>query len=207
MEIDVYQDTVCPWCRIGKAHLRAALREWAGEPVTVRYRTFFLNPGVPPEGYAFREYMQAKVAGRAPLEQLFEGPRRAGAQAGLTFNFEKIERAPNSELSHQLVALAPEEQREAVLDAVYDAYFEHGRDIGSIDTLLDIAEAHGMGRADTEARLRAGAASEEILGEAQTAHELGITGVPFFVLDGRYGLSGAQPPSVLLQAMRQASQG
>jgi predicted DsbA family dithiol-disulfide isomerase len=205
MEIDVYQDTACPWCRIGKAHLRKALEQWAGEPVMVRYRTFFLNDQIPPEGYEFQPYMRAKGGGRVPLEQFFDAPRRAGAAAGLTFNFERIERAPNTELSHRLVALAPEERREAVLDAVYDAYFEYGRDIGDIAVLLDIAAEHGLDRADTEARLRSDEAAAEVRAEARGAHELGITGVPFFVLNGRYGLSGAQPPQVLLQAMEMAA--
>jgi predicted DsbA family dithiol-disulfide isomerase len=205
MEIDVYQDTVCPWCRIGKAHLRAALAQWKGEPVTVRYRTFFLNDQIPAEGYEFRPYMQAKGGGRVPLEQFFDGPRRAGAAAGLTFNFERIERAPNSELSHRLIALAPEAQQEAVLDAVYAAYFEHGQDIGDLAVLLDIAAANGMDRTETEVRLRGDEAAAEVRAEAREAHELGISGVPFFVLNGRYGLSGAQPPHVLLQAMQMAA--
>jgi predicted DsbA family dithiol-disulfide isomerase len=205
MEIDVYQDTVCPWCRIGKAHLNAALAQWQGEPVTVRYRTFFLNDQIPAEGYEFRSYMQAKGGGRVPLEQFFDAPRRAGAAAGLVFDFERIERAPNSECSHRLIALAPEEQREAILDAVYAAYFEHGQDIGDIAVLLDIAAAHGMDRAATEAQLRRDDAAAAVRAEAREAHELGVTGVPFFVFNGRYGLSGAQPPHVILQALEMAA--
>lgn len=205
MEIDVYGDTVCPWCRIGKAHLQKALKQWQGEPVTVRYRTFFLNDQIPAEGYEFQSYMRAKGGGRVPLEQFFDAPRRAGAAAGLAFNFEQIERAPNSELSHRLIALAPEAQREAVLDAVYDVYFEHGRDIGDIAVLLDIAETHGMNRAATETSLRGEAARAEVRAEAREAHELGITGVPFFVLDGKYAVSGAQPVEVFERALTTAA--
>jgi predicted DsbA family dithiol-disulfide isomerase len=126
---------------------------------------------------------------------------------GLTFNFEKIERAPNTLLSHRLVALAPEEKRQAVLDAVYEAYFEQGRDIGDLGVLLEVAAAQGMDAEAVGEQLRGDVAREEVLAEARMAHQLGITGVPFFVLNGRYGLSGAQPPAVLLQAMKTAAEG
>jgi predicted DsbA family dithiol-disulfide isomerase len=205
MEIEVYQDTVCPWCRIGKRHLELALERWSGEPVAVSYRTFFLNEGIPPEGYDFVPYMRAKVGGRIPIEQLFDGPRRAGAAVGLTFNFEQIGRAPNTELSHRLIKLAPEERRLALIDDLYAAYFEHGRDIGDLEVLLEIGAAHGMERAALEEQLRGDAGRDAVLAEVREARELGITGVPFFVLNGRYGVSGAQPPGVLLQALEQAS--
>lgn len=85
MIIDVFQDTVCPWCRIGKKHLKLALEQWTqtnSEPITLNYRTFFLNPSIPSEGAPFREYMLAKGGGRIALEDFFEGPRRAGAASG-----------------------------------------------------------------------------------------------------------------------------
>ncbi|MFO7171301.1 MAG: DsbA family oxidoreductase [Chloroflexota bacterium] len=205
MEIEVFQDTVCPWCRIGKRHLQLALEQWDGERPTVRYRSFFLNPGIPPEGYEFRPYMQAKLGDRIPLDQLFARPTQAGAQVGLTFNFDRVARMPNTELSHRLIKLAPEEQRAALLDDVYAAYFEHGQDIGALEVLLELGARRGMDRAQLEAQLRSDAARDEVLADISEARELGISGVPFFVLDGRYGISGAQPPAVLLEALQMAS--
>jgi predicted DsbA family dithiol-disulfide isomerase len=88
MQIDLFHDTACPWCRIGKRHLQLALAQWDGEPVEVRYRTFFLNERMPMAGEDFEPYMQAKVGGRVSLEQMFAGPRQAGArwaqQAGIS---------------------------------------------------------------------------------------------------------------------------
>lgn len=144
MQIDLFHDTVCPWCRIGKQHLKMALDRWEGEPVMVRYRSFFLNPDIPPEGYDFRSYLLAKGNGRISLDQWFDAPRRMGAAAGLTFNFEQIERAPNTLLSHRLIALASEESKEALVDAIYQAYFEQGRDIGRLEELVDIANEGGF---------------------------------------------------------------
>ncbi|GAB4545633.1 MAG: DsbA family protein [Anaerolineae bacterium] len=209
MIIDVFQDTVCPWCRIGKKHLKLALEQWTqtnSEPITLNYRTFFLNPSIPSEGAPFREYMLAKGGGRIALEDFFEGPRRAGAAVGLTFNFEQITRAPNSLRSHTLIAIAPEPLKEEVIDALYAAYFEFGRDIGDEAVLLEIAEACGLDRDAAAVAIHDPALHQQLLGEADQAHALGITGVPFFVFDNTFAMSGAQPPQVFLRALDQVVQ-
>ena len=207
MKIDVFQDPACPWCRIGKRHLQLALEQWHGEPVEVHYRSFMLNPSIPAEGQAFRPYMQAKGGGRVPLEQFFAAPRQMGAAVGLVFNFDQIERAPNTLLAQRLVAITPVEQRGALLDAVYAAYFEHGRDIGDLETLVEIAATHGMDLAATREQLAGDVGRIEVLADLRLAQEAGIGGVPFFVFDERYAVSGAQPPDVLLQVMEQVAAG
>ncbi len=207
MKIDVFQDPACPWCRIGKRHLQLALEQWHGEPVEVHYRSFMLNPSIPAEGQAFRPYMRAKGGGQVPLEQFFAAPRQMGGAVGLVFNFDQIERAPNTLLAQRLVAITPVEQRGALLDAVYAAYFEHGRDIGDLETLVEIAAAHGMEPAATREQLAGDAGRIEVLTDLRWAQEAGIGGVPFFVFDERYAVSGAQPPDVLLQVMEQVAAG
>jgi predicted DsbA family dithiol-disulfide isomerase len=205
MNIDVFHDTACPWCRIGKRHLALTLQQWDGEPATVQYRTFFLNEGIPPEGYDFRSYMLAKSNHRVPLEQFFDGPRQAGAAVGLTFNFEQITRAPNTLLSHRLIALAPDGQRDAIVDTIYTAYFEQGLDIGDLDVLAHIAAAHGLDADTIGEQLRGDAARDQVIAEAHWAQQHGISGVPFFIIDNRYALSGAQPPQVILRALQHAA--
>lgn len=205
MHIDVFHDTVCPWCRIGKRHLQLALESWDGEPVTVRFRSFFLNPDVPPEGYEFGPYMLTKGGGRMQLEDFFEAPRRMGAAAGLTFNFEAIEKAPNSLLSHRLIALAPRETQPTLLDALYAAYFEHGRDIGDLDTLVDIAATVGLDPATARDQLATDAGTDAVLGDVAFARQAGISGVPFFIFNDKYAFSGAQPPATIGRVMRQVA--
>jgi len=205
--IDVFSDTVCPWCRIGKRHLELALTEWAGEstgPVTVRYRSFFLDPTLPPEGRDFRAHMMAKGGGRVPLEQFFAAPRERGAAVGLTFAFEAIARAPNTLLSHQLVYCAPETQRGAVLDALYAAYFEFGRDIGDAATLAAIGAGAGLDET-TLAAWSAGGGRAEVLADVDFARQVGISGVPFFIFNDKVAFSGAQPPEVVLRVLRQVA--
>jgi predicted DsbA family dithiol-disulfide isomerase len=154
ISIDVYHDTVCPWCCIGKRHLQLALADWDGPPVETNFHTFYLNPGSPAEGYEFAPYMLAKGGGRIPPEQFFGRPREMGAQVGLTINFEDINRAPNTTLSHQLIAITPPEQRETMIDAIYAAYFEHGRDIGDLEVLLGSAADLGFDRRQIRDRVR-----------------------------------------------------
>jgi predicted DsbA family dithiol-disulfide isomerase len=204
MRIDVFHDTACPWCRVGKAHMKMALEKWEGEPVEVYYHTFFLNADIPTEGYDFKEYMFAKGGGRVPLEQWFDAPRQMGERVGVKFNFESITRAPNTLLSHRLIALTPEDKKEAMIDVLYAAYFEHGQDIGDLETLAKIAGEVGLDAEDIYTRLQSDEGEREVLAEAQEAHRLGINGVPFFVVNNLYAFSGAQPPEVFLQAMKQS---
>lgn len=208
MHIDLFSDTVCPWCRIGKRHLELALAEWAretAEPVTLRYRSFFLDPTTPPEGRDFRGHMTAKGGGRVPLEQFFAAPRERGAAVGLTFNFEAIEKAPNTLLSHRLVYITPEPQRGALLDALYAAYFEFGRDIGDRDVLVDVAAAVGLDAAETRTQLAGDTGAAEVMADVAFARQVGISGVPFFIFNERVAFSGAQPPDVILRVLRQAA--
>ena len=203
MIIDVFHDTTCPWCRIGKKNLKDAIAQFDGEEVTVRYHTFFLNFQIPPEGEPFRSYMEAKGGGRIPLEGFFDAPRQAGAAAGLTFNFEKIEYAPNTLLSHRLIALTPEERKEALIDAIYRAYFEEGCNTGDLDVLVEIAANNGLDADEIRAQLLTDAARNEVIADAQQAHQIGITGVPFFIFNQKYALSGAHPASTLLNILEQ----
>ncbi len=206
MRIDIFHDTICPWCRIGKQNLKRALEQWTGEPAEIHYHTFFLNPSIPEEGHPFREYMKAKGGGRVPLEQFFDAPRQAGERVGLKFDFEAITHAPNSTLSHQLIVISPQAQREAMIDAIYAAYFEHGQDIGKLDVLVEIARAQGFDADTIRAQLVAGEGRADVLEDAENAHRLGINGVPFFVFNNRLAFSGAQPINVILDVLKQSAE-
>lgn len=206
MKIDIFADTVCPWCRIGKRHLELALEKWAGEAVEVRYRSFFLDPTIPAEGSNFREHMLAKGGGRMSLEDFFAAPRQRGAAVGLTFNFEDIEKAPNTMPSHRLVYLVPADKRGEVLDAIYAAYFEHGRDIGDIGVLVDIAAVHGLNGSRVREALAGDTATAEVLTDVEFARQAGISGVPFIIFNDKYAFSGAQPPESILRVMEQVAE-
>ncbi len=207
MRIDLFSDVVCPWCRIGKRHLELALADWAvetAEPVALNYRSFFLDPTIPPEGRDFRAHMLAKGGGRVSLEQFFGAPRERGAAVGLTFHFEQIEKAPNTLLAHRLAYLTPPAERGALLDALYSAYFEFGRDVGDPDILAEIATVAGQPNA-AAALLNSDAGTAEVMADVDFARQVGISGVPFFIVNDRLAFSGAQPPDVILRVLRQAA--
>jgi predicted DsbA family dithiol-disulfide isomerase len=200
MHIDVYQDIACPWCRIGKRYLQQALDQWDG-PVTVSYHPFFLNDSIPAEGYDFRQYMQAKGGGNPNLEAWFDAPRRIGASLGITFHFERITHAPNTLLAHHLVELTPPERQPLMVDALYDAYFEHGQNIGDAATLVKIAGQVGLTEPDLMARLTDPAGQATVRARAEQAAALGVSSVPLFVFNQRLAVSGARPAAFLLDVM------
>lgn len=203
MHIDVYHDIACPWCRIGKANLEAALAEWDGEPVTITWQPFLLEQGLPNAGTPAREHYRAKF-GEENIEPMFERVRGAGRNAGVEFNFEDAIRAPSDD-AHRLIWLAPDEAKKAVLDGLHRAYFNEGKNVADLETLADIAAAAGIDRAETLARLESDEGKAETAEAITGAQRLGISGVPFFVVDNHYALSGAQPPQTLLAAMRQTA--
>ena len=174
--------------------------------MTVAYRPFLLNPDIPSEGYDFRKYMQAKGGGNVPLEQFFEGPRQMGAAVGLTFNFDKITRAPNALLAHCLIALTPEEKQAALVEDLYAAYFEHGQDFSDEVVLLQIAARHGLNGDQLQTELRSSALRQQVQAEVQQAYQLGVTGVPFYVINQKYAFSGAQPPEAMINIFQQIQQ-
>ncbi len=204
MQIDVYHDIACPWCRIGKANLESALQEWTGEPVAVTYQPFLLEDGLPKAGTPARDHYRGKF-GPENIEPMFERVRGAGRNVGVEFNFDDAIRAPSDD-AHRLILLAPETAKKAVLDGLHRAYFNDGKNVADLETLANVAAEAGMDRAETLARLETDEGRAETAAAIANAQRLGITGVPFFVFDNRYALSGAQPPQTMLAAMRQAAE-
>ena len=201
MNIDVYHDIPCPWCRIGKANLEAALREWDGEPVTITWRPFLLDAGVPAEGTPVRDFYRTKF-GAENVGPMFERVQSAGRRAGVEFDFEHAIRAP-SENAHRLIWLAPEEAKTAIVDGLQRAYFNEGKNIAELDTLADVAAAAGLDREEMDRRLQSKEGTAETGEAIADAYRLGVSGVPLFIFDNRYALSGAQPPETILSTMRQ----
>ena len=207
MDIDLYHDLVCPWCRIGKRHLDLARATWDGATPRVTYRPFFLDPTVPlNDPPPFREYL-ARRLGTANLDAAWARVAAAGAAVGLRFRFDRIARATNTARAHALLAMAPPASQNALIDVMHVAYFEEGADLADIATLANLAASVGMDASAVTAALTDGTSVEAITVAAQEAGQAGISGVPFFVFAQAVAVSGAQPANVLLAAMRQAMTG
>ncbi|GAA3410318.1 DsbA family oxidoreductase [Paenibacillus hodogayensis] len=199
MIIDLFQDNVCPWCRIGKAHLFRALAQYGGEPPEIRWRAFMLDPNVPKRGLPFMSTMTAKYGEQFSKEGMLGRVMEAGAATGLHFDFDKVEYMPNTRLSHRLIAIAPQEAKAGLVDALHRGYFEQGRNIGDPAVLLTIADECGLDGAELGRRLDKGEGESQIETDLAMARRAGISGVPFFIIGNKFALSGAQPPESFLK--------
>ncbi len=207
VRIDIWSDIVCPWCAVGKAHLDAALAEFPhADDVQIVWRSFELDPGAPPsrEGdYAellARKYGTSRTGAQAMIDTM---TARAAA-VGLTFRFD-IAKPGNSFDAQRLVHLgAARGLQSAVKERFLRAYLGEGAAISDRRTLAALPVEAGLDAAEVAQVLDSDAYAEDVRRDEAEAMRLHITGVPFFLLGGRYAVPGAQPPTVLLDALHRA---
>ncbi|HEX2116116.1 MAG TPA: DsbA family oxidoreductase, partial [Alphaproteobacteria bacterium] len=186
MIIDIVSDAICPWCYIGKRRLERALEMAPQSDLQVGWRPFQLNPDMPTEGMDRKEYLRLKFGDRAG-GGMYEAVEEAGRGEGIPFAFDLIKRTPNTILAHRLIRFAQREghQDEAV-ETLFRAYFTEGANIGEIEILTGLAPAIGL----VPARVRAFLESDEdvatIRAEDQFARQIGIQGVPCFIIDRKF---------------------
>jgi predicted DsbA family dithiol-disulfide isomerase len=198
IHIDVISDTVCPWCFIGKRRLEKALAERPDETFEVEWRPFQLNPDMPPEGMPRQEYLSLKFGGPDRAARIYQNVSQAGAQDGLQFRFDAIPRQPNTFDSHRLIRWsASAGAQDAVVEILFRRYFLEGRDIGDREVLIEAAREASMDGNLVRELFENDADRDLVMAEEGTARHMGISGVPCFIVDRKYAVSGAQEPSVL----------
>lgn len=203
--IDIYSDVICPWCFIGKRRMEKGLA-LAGKAATVRGHPFELNPNMPREGVARRAYRIKKFGSWERSLERDAQVSRAGAGEGLTFHFEKMARTPNTFDAHRIIWLAGERGvQDAVVEALFNAYFTDGRDLSDRSTLAAVAVAGGLDAGAVNELLEGEQGAAEVRAWEQKEPRLGLSGVPFFVISGEVALSGAQPPEMFRAAIEQAT--
>jgi len=198
--IEIASDVICPWCYIGKRRLEKALESLKGEvEARIEWLPFQLNPGMPSEGVARADYRRAKFGSVEKGRALDARVAQEGAGEGIAFAFDRMQRTPNTVAAHQLVELAQKQGKgDAVVDALFRAYFEEARDIGDAAVLQAIAKGADVS-GWPEGRDEASVSEKE-----ERVRDLGISGVPTFIFNRESGLSGAYPPEQLAQAIRAA---
>lgn len=202
--VEVWHDTVCPWCRIGIHNLGVALDAWKGASVEMALHPFLLNPDTPKEGIDLRAHLSAKFGMAA--DSVFAPVSRAGAHYGVRFDWDKVRISPDSVPSHTLIAACPQPSRRALVEGIHRAYFEEGKNIGDPETLVAVARDAGLSPTDADAWIRDGARAAEVRREARAAAEAGIQGVPHFRF-GPQSLQGAQSPEALREALESLATG
>jgi len=208
IRIDVVSDAVCPWCYIGKKNLEAALPMVEGVEISVNWRPYQLDPTIPPEGKDRAQYLAQKFGGEERAKAIYKRVEDAGTGAGIAFDFHAIAVSPNTLDAHRLIRWAGgqgQNTQDKVVERLFQLYFVEGGNIGDHGVLRSVAEEAGMDGAVVANLLASDADVEHVRGEIAFAQQIGVTGVPFFILEGRHGLSGAQPPEVLAQAIRQVA--
>ncbi|MFF5172392.1 DsbA family protein [Micromonospora sp. NPDC000089] len=205
MEIEIYADVVCPWCYIGKRRLEQALASYDGE-VTVRYRPFQLDPSPVAEPRPLVDALAEKFGGRGRAEQMFAQVTEVAAGVGLKLRFDRAVSANTFE-AHRLVRFADERGRAGeLIEALYRAHFTDGVDVGAREALVAVAGSVGLDEGEAREYLESNAGRRELAAELTSAHRLGVSSVPTFVLAGKYGVTGAQEPETLLAALREVEQ-
>ncbi len=199
--IDIYSDVICPWCYVGKRRLERALTLMGDElGARVTWRPFQLNPTMPVEGKDRTEYLEGKFGDLDAFKILEDRVVEAGKGEGITFAFDKIDRTPNTFLAHRLIWYARQRGlQDAVVDALFKGYFEEGVEIGRAAPLAELAGHAGL---NAEQFLESEKGVTEVKAEEAEGHRLGIRGIPYFVFDDVYAISGAQPPEQFVAALR-----
>ena len=205
MQIDIWSDILCPWCYIGKRRFEAAVEQLdLNETVIIRYRSFELNPEAPKlDSRSLNQILSEKYG--LPDTEVVAMQANVIAQAkevGLDYHLD-IAKSGNSFNAHQLLHLAWNQGKQAALkERLMRAYFTEGKAIGDNETLINLAEDVGIDRTMAQLTLIDQTYASAVRHDQQMAQQIGINGVPFFVIDMKYGISGAQPVDVFVQTLQ-----
>lgn len=205
--IDLVSDVVCPWCYLGKARLELAIADVQDEvSIDINWRPYQLNPDYPPEGVDQQVELAKKLGGKENMDRGHAQLTAMGKEVGINFDFDAIKIGPNTLNAHRLIHWAGVESREmqnAVVSALFKANFEQGRNVGDSGVLIEIAKEAGLDGALIERLLATDSDKDMITSEIDAAKQMGVNGVPFFIIDQQYAVSGAQPREVLANAFRE----
>ena len=200
MIVDVFSDPICPWCYIGKRRLERALaHDDRGGDVSLRWRAVQLNPTMPEAGMARDAYVALKFGGEAKAGEIYDAIAGVGQGEGIEFAFERIKHTPNTVMAHRLIRLAARHGKaDAIVEALFRAFFLDGGNIGDRDTLVTLAAGGGLDGDYVGDFLASSLDEADVRAEHDYAVSQEITGVPCFIIDGRYVLMGAQEPDAFM---------
>ena len=203
--LDVFADLACPWCSVGEAYLNRALAARPSLRIERRWRPFQLQPTLPASGLPLRPFFPDKFGGEKAMEAAFAHVAEAGARAGVPFDFSRLAGAPNTRNAHRVVLLAGEHRRTwETARALFDGYFAHGADLTDGETLAALAASAGVPAEAVREMLAGDRFVDEGDESGRAAQRLGVTGVPFVVVAGRYGIAGAQPAEAVSAVLDRA---
>lgn len=200
IHIDIFSDVVCPWCYVGERRLQAAMDQRPDLTVTRRWQPFQLRPDMPAEGEDWKRLIDEKFGGAERANEMFAHLAELGKEEGIELAFDRIASAANTTNAHRLILFAAGQEREwAAANALYRAYFTEGKNLNDLDDLVAVAESVGLDPTATRGFLQTDEGASEVQQSQSTANQLGISGVPFFIFNNQYAVSGAQPAELFLE--------
>lgn len=205
--IEVYSDVICPWCYLGKKRLETALESVQGrENIAIRFLPYELNPATPEGGVDHKVHLAAKFGGGHALDAAHARLTALGHEVGIEYRFDSIEKTPNTFNAHRLLWLAEKEGKgNEAHNAFFKAYFTEGKDLGDEQVLLELGISLGLEKAKVQGLLESDQYEKEVRESEKKAYDIGITGVPFFIFNGKIAVSGAQAVETFQKALRQAA--
>lgn len=202
IRLDIFSDPVCPWCLIGKANLDRALEARPNHPFAVSWHPFRLEPDLPREGVPLGDYLDSHFGSREQAVKVMMAATQMAARIGIEIDFASIPRMPNTLDAHRLVHWAGIEGRQSrVLSRILHAYWREGRDIGSAETLIEIAAQTGMDGDQVGRLLDSDADIDDLISREADARAKGVQSVPTFLVAQRHVVPGAQPPELWMQVI------
>ncbi len=207
LTIEVVSDAICPWCWIGKRQIERARALLGGKlTIATRWLPFELNPGMPKDGVPRRVYRQAKFGSLDYSDKLDARVAEAGRAVGLDFHFDRVSWTPNTFDAHRVIWLAGQKGvQEPVVEGLFHAYFEEGRNIGEAAVLTEVAQTAGIDGVKVAKLLASGMGAAEVREELERAHDIGVDSVPTILINGEPLISGAAPADQLAAALLKAS--
>jgi predicted DsbA family dithiol-disulfide isomerase len=201
MKINVFADTICGWCFIGHTNLNNALKKFSNIKFDIRHIPFQLNPDMPDEGISREKYLEIKFGGKDNAAPMYENMRLKAKESGMNFNLDKINKTPNTVLSHLLIILSEQfNLGNEIKEKIYQSYFIDGLDIGNLDILIEIAKQNNVSEKVFKEFINE-KNIELVNSKISEAKEKHINGVPFFEI-GKDFISGAQSSTQLENVIR-----
>jgi predicted DsbA family dithiol-disulfide isomerase len=205
--VDVVSDVCCPWCYLGKRRLEHAIERLSDVNVVVTWRPFQLDPTIPAEGVNRKDYMRAKFGDGGRIEEIHEHLAELGKAEGIEYDFDAIKTSPNSFNAHRLLRWAAEAGVQNVLkERLMSLFWTEGVDIGDLDVLAVAAGTVGLDSIAIRKRLATDDDRDTVAAEIAYFRRMGVQGVPTFIFEQKYAVSGAQEVSVLADAMRDVAE-
>jgi predicted DsbA family dithiol-disulfide isomerase len=200
IKIDIVSDSVCPWCFIGKKRLDKSLEYFKDQNFDINWHAFQLNPNMPKTGTNRELYLSSKFGGKERAVSVYHQIQKAGISSGIHFNFDKITIMPNSFYSHMLIEYSKEQNlQNEISEALFNAFFIDGKNIGELDELVNVAKSVNIKNFSEDLLLTRKDLKIKVQVSDETSRSQGIGGVPFFIINDNYAVSGAQESEVFIK--------